>query len=85
MNEKLRLKDGITEKDLEKYGFKNGVLTKFADEKNGIAELIYHIVVTRRNKNIQITTGSGFTIAASLQLIIYQLTVDGMVERVEVE
>lgn len=74
---RLRLKKCYTEKDLEKYGFCNGVYSRWIDE-----QLLYQVICTPRNKNIQIHTNA-CTIARSLQLLIYDLIVDGLVEKVE--
>lgn len=74
---RLRLKKCYTEKDLEKYGFVNGLYTRKLDD-----EILYQVVCTTRNKNIQIHTNA-CTIARSLQLLIYDLIVDGLVEKVE--
>ena len=75
---KLKLKDGYTEKDLEKYGFINGVILREKDN-----QYLYRICVTKNHKYIQIETYSSCFIAGRLQCLLYDLIVDGLVEKVE--
>ena len=73
---KLKLKKGYTEKDLEKYGFENGMLYRI---KNDIP--LYRVVCSVSGY-IQIQTFGATTIAGRLQCFLYDLIVDGIVEKV---
>lgn len=75
---RLRLCKNIELKDLEKFGFQNGVFTRTDKNEN----VIYQVVITRNNKNVQVYTNNG-VICGSLQCLIYDLTKDGYVYKVE--
>lgn len=73
---KLKLKKGYTEKDLEKYGFEDGLLYR---NKNGMT---LYIVVCSESGYIQVRTFGAVSIAGRLQCLLYDLIVDGIVEKV---
>ena len=75
---KLRLCKNIDLKDLEKFGFKDGVFIR--KDKNG--NVIYKVVITKNNRNVQVYTLNG-AIAGSLQCLIYELTKADYVYEVE--
>lgn len=75
---RLRLCKNIDLKDLEKFGFKDGVFIR--KDKNG--NVIYKVVITKNNKNVQVYTLNGI-IAGSLQCLIYELTKADYVYEVE--
>lgn len=83
MKFKLRLKKEVKLEQLHEFDFKpHHDTVQFKREVNG--SLIYLVTITSRNRNVQIQT-NGATIGSSLQLLIYRLTMAGLVEEVEVE
>ena len=78
--EKLRLTKGATEKDLEPFGFANGVYTRKISGK-----ILYRIVITYNHKNLQIEIVQPGLISGSLQCLIYKLIKAHLVELVEIK
>lgn len=74
----LRLKEGVELKELEPFGFKEGIYAH--KDVSGMRE--YLVFVSAINRNIQIRAIDGF-IAGSLQCLIYDLTKEGLVYKVE--
>ncbi len=75
---RLRLNKNVELKDLEPFGFKNGIYERVTANGTGL----YKVVITRNNKNIQVYTANGI-IAGSLQCLIYDLTKANLVHKVE--
>ena len=71
---RLKLKDGVKLEELEKFGFKDGIFT----HRNGL----YMVYVTRNHRYIQMNVESS-VIAGSLQCLIYDLAISGLVEKVK--
>lgn len=75
----LKVKDNVDLKELEKYGFKNGIYERMKNDT-----LLYWVVITSKHRYIQIRSNvCGFiNIAGSLQDLIYDLINAGLVEKV---
>ena len=80
----IKIKDNIDLKELEKYGFfknENGqyIKDRYIDDN----ELAYIVYITPTHKYLQIKMFEVYRIAESLQDTLYDLIVDGIVEKVE--
>lgn len=71
---KLCLCKHVEIKELERFGFEDGLFIR-RDEND---EIIYTVIVTKKEKNIIIQTADS-VIGASLQCLIYDLTKAGLV------
>lgn len=73
----IKIKDSVDLKELEKFGFENGVFTR----KLG-GEYLYQVVITKTHRLVQIRTYGRGIIAKSLQDLLYDLIQAGLVEKV---
>lgn len=78
----LRLKNGVSIESLSKYGFNNpqeGVFIRCID-----GNPIYAVGITQEDKYIQVAATDCF-IAGSLQTLLFDMIMDGIVEKVETD
>lgn len=80
--EKLKIKDNVDLKELEKFGFIKNIQGNYIYKRILKNKLFYIVYTTSTNKNIQIEILEPGTISSSLQLLIFNLTKAGLVEKV---
>ena len=75
----IRLKDNIDIKQLERFGFVDGVYTRIKDGR-----WMYEVYVTPNHRFLQIKVYNHCIIAHRLQELLFDLTMAGLIEKVEV-
>jgi hypothetical protein len=81
---RLRLKESVKDADLAKYGFTKSRRAKHPDLVRSIdGEPVYRVYFTDKHRNLQVITCDNCVIATSLQLLLYRLTRDGLLEEWE--
>ena len=73
----LKIKDNVNLKELEKFGFKNGIYTRIVNDR-----IAYKVYITSTHHYIQIRCFECFVIAESLQVLLFDLIQAGLVEKV---
>ena len=81
---RLRLKSGVDDSDLLRYGFKKSRHIKHPDFIRQIEGVpLYRVYFTDKHRYLQIQLGEQYVVSSSLQYLIYKLTQDGLLEEVE--
>jgi len=73
----LKIKDNVELKELEKFGFENGIYTRV---KNG--NILYMVIITSTHRYLQIRHCYADSISGSLQTLLYDLIQAGLVEKI---